>query len=651
MTMQAVAAAQEQAKTALRHALNSLRRDLLSPPVATSLSEWADKNIVLGAISPEPGPWRTDRTPYLKQILDTCGDYRTERVVVMASAQVGKTSVLVNTAGFYISHDPCPIMVVQPDKSMADTFSSTKLSPIIEESPVLRKKVASTRKRDGGSKKLEKVFSGGFISMVSAKSVHSLRSRSIRCLLLDEVDAYDETLGDEGDPVKLAIARTSNYSNRKIIACSTPTLKGFSRIEKEYAASDQRVYEVPCPLCGERQQLEFGSQDAAYGLKWAKDDPTTVAYLCKHCGQSFSEAYKLQMLLNGVWRKRNPTATTAGFHISALYSPWTSWADIAREWREVYALPDKRQSFYNLLLGEPYEDSDNTIEAGDLIANCSVYDAQVPRGVGVLVCGIDVQESWIEAAVWGVGANEEMWLIDVKQIVGETSHQAVWDELAFFLKQPYTTYSGESIPIMLSAIDSGNQTELVFRNVKALRAEKLNVIPVKGFDGARSVFEWSQFKKTGKAHLGIVGSSQAKGILHSRLKTVTKHGAGFIHFPSGVHREVLDQILAERKVVIHRAGMQPKTVWKKLRDRNEQLDAMVYAYAVYLSLGIGFVQQQLPKNIAAWSAEPSGVILPVVGPDGTDSTPQLPVQHVPAGFAKRTTMARPRSLVNKGWLK
>ena len=53
-------------------------------------------------------------------------------------------------------------------------------------------------------------------------------------------------LDGEGDPIALAEARTISFGHRsKLFLASTPTVKGLSRIEREYEASDQRRFFVP----------------------------------------------------------------------------------------------------------------------------------------------------------------------------------------------------------------------------------------------------------------------------------------------------------------------------------------------------------------------------------------------------------------------
>ena len=113
---------------------------------------------------------------------------------------------------------------------------------MLRDVPCLRGKVHEAKSRDSGNTILNKRFHGGSVALTGAVSSRGLRRRSIRYLLLDEIDGYEITR--DGDPVALAAARTSKFWNRKIVLCSTPTLEGRSRIAKAYEDSDQRLYFV-----------------------------------------------------------------------------------------------------------------------------------------------------------------------------------------------------------------------------------------------------------------------------------------------------------------------------------------------------------------------------------------------------------------------
>jgi phage terminase large subunit GpA-like protein len=232
----------------------------LAPDPAQTVAEWADRHRILSSrAASEAGPYRTSRTPYLKAIMEALPPNNpAQRVVFMKSAQVGATEAGNNWIGFCIHRAPGPILAVQPTTDLAKRLSQQRIEPLIEESPDLRALVLPARSRDAGNTVLAKRFPGGQPVLTGANSAVGLRSMPARWLFLDEVDAYPGDLEGEGDPVALAEARTDSFGHRKkIFLASTPTIKGLSRIEREFELTDQRRYHVPCPHCGGLQWLKF----------------------------------------------------------------------------------------------------------------------------------------------------------------------------------------------------------------------------------------------------------------------------------------------------------------------------------------------------------------------------------------------------------
>jgi len=293
----------------------------LRPDPLLKVSEWADQHRRLsGKGAAEPGPWRTSRTPYLREIMDCLSPSSPyERVVFMKGAQVGATETGNNWIGYVIHHAPGPMLAVLPTGEMAKRNSRQRIDPLIEDSEVLSSLVKPARARDSGNTVLTKAFQGGVLAMTGANSAVGLRSMPVRYLFLDEVDGYPGDIDGEGDPVALAEARTRTFARRKVFIVSTPTVKGVSRIEREFEASDQRRYFVPCPHCGHFQWLEFER------LRWDKGRPETAHYLCAECEGHIQEHHKTRMLEAGEWRataaSEQGSEKTAGFHISSLYSP------------------------------------------------------------------------------------------------------------------------------------------------------------------------------------------------------------------------------------------------------------------------------------------------------------------------------------------
>jgi len=285
-----------------------------------------------GRASAEPGRYRTVRTPYMREIMDRLspGD-PTQRIVFMKAAQVGATEAGNNWIGFAIHQAPGPMLAVQPTVELAKRNSRQRIDPLIDESPELRERVKPARSRDAGNTMLSKEFAGGILIMTGANSAVGLRSTPARYIFLDEVDAYPASADEEGDPVTLAEARSLTFAHRrKVLLVSTPTIRGLSRIEREYEASDQRRFFVPCPHCGAMQWLKFDR------LRWQKGRPETAEYHCEGCDAAIAEHQKTAMLEGGEWRATAVAAdpTTVGYHLSALYSPigWLSWERIVRAW-------------------------------------------------------------------------------------------------------------------------------------------------------------------------------------------------------------------------------------------------------------------------------------------------------------------------------
>jgi phage terminase large subunit GpA-like protein len=81
---------------------------------------------VLSALSAEPGPWRTDRVPYLRAIMDALGPGDShETVVLMKGAQIGATEAALNFLGFAIEHAGGVVLLVMP--SLSDVLRNTRV--------------------------------------------------------------------------------------------------------------------------------------------------------------------------------------------------------------------------------------------------------------------------------------------------------------------------------------------------------------------------------------------------------------------------------------------------------------------------------------------------------------------------------------------
>lgn len=553
-------------------------RERLKPPPRLTVSEWADEYRRLSPeASAEPGAWNTSRAEYQRGIMDAMSDPSIETVVVMTSAQIGKTEILNNIVGFHVSQDPSPILVVQPTLDMAQTWSKDRLAPMLRDTPVLAGLVKDPRSRDSGNTTLHKTFPGGHITACGANSPSSLASRPIRIVLCDEVDRYPVSAGSEGDPVSLAKKRAATFWNRKVVLVSTPTNKGASRIEAAWEESDKRRFYIDCPHCESEQTLTWAN------VRWDDGNPDSAHYVCPHCGGVLDDADRIRAIRNGRWVAEGISGRVAGFQLSALYSPWTPLASGVRDFLEAKKQPATLRVWVNTYLGESWE------EQGDAVDDYSISQRKeewvdVPNEVILLTAGVDVQDDRLEVEIVGWGKDEESWSIDYRTIYGDPASPAVWQDLDTALSQVFAREDGKELAVRCACIDSGgHHTSSVYRYVKPREGKR--IFAIKGIGGeGKPIVGRPSHNNIGKVRLFSVGVDTAKALLFSRLR-ITEAGPGYCHFPSSRSDEYFRQLTAEKVVTKYHKGF-ARREFVKTRPRNEALDVRVYSMAALAILNI-----------------------------------------------------------------
>lgn len=565
-----------------RRLFQKLMKSFQTPPDMT-VSEWADTYRMLSPeSSAEPGKWRTDRAPYQKEIMDAVSDDKCYKVVIMSSAQVGKSEIILNMIGYHIDYDPAPIMYVLPNDSMAETFSKDRVSPMIRDTPSLQKKVENVKSRSSGNTIFHKQFAGGHLTFIGANAPSQLASRPIRILLADEIDRFPSSAGTEGDPLQLAIKRTTTFWNRKIIEVSTPTIKGASKIEKEYESSSMEHLNVACPHCGafqtyEWEQLKFEHESGTRNFK-------LIGYKCRHCGKIEREViWKKQPIK---WVAEHPEIKDVrGFHLNELASPWKHWEEIVEDFLEA-----KRQGkemlkvWRNTSLGLTWED-DGDLDIKDiLLKRREFYNCQIPKDVLVLTCGVDTQDNRLEYEIVGWGKDKVSYGIKYGVLYGDPGKIDVWKQLDDVIFANYKREDGLEMQIMTTCIDSGgHHTEEVYQYCKKREMRRVWAIKGQGGSGVSYIQRPTRRNKSG-AWLFNIGVDVGKDTMASRLKTNFPSEAGFCHFPmeesAGYDEEYFNGLTAEKRQIRTVSGS-VKINWVKKYEgiRNEPFDIRNYATA------------------------------------------------------------------------
>jgi phage terminase large subunit GpA-like protein len=585
------------------------------PPREITVSEWADENVVLsGASAAERGQWHT--RPYQREPMDVLSpSHPCKQVVLMSSAQMLKTSVLVNFLGFVADVDPGPVLVVEPRSEDAKALSKDRVAPMFRNTPCLRGKIAAVKSRDANNTTLHKVFTNGsgHITFTGAISPSGLAMRPIRYLLLDEVDRYPASAGSEGDPVSLAVRRTSEFEhNKKIVMCSTPTIDGQSRIQLAWNESDQREYFVPCPMCNHFQVLVLGDGTGG-GLVWPEGDPERAAYRCEHCQELIPHHHKGWMVEHGVYRAQNPDSPIPGFRVSQMISPKRAWGTIATEFVASKKSPETLKAFMNTVLAELWAERGIAPDWEKIYLRREQYPLGiVPVGGLFLVAGVDVQDDRLEVEVKAYGRGKESWSVDYQVIrlpdasgqALKTSSPEVWQELDALLARDWRSASGGTLPIMAMAVDSGFRPQMVYEfasrhpqpahgpagdQIVAPRT----VIPTKGTDHAFKLIASVSGTDAARRRQGIriwsIGTHWAKQEFYDwlRLELPTDPDeafpAGYQHYAYG-DPDFYKGLCSESRVVRAQSG---KIEWvKDPTVRNEPLDLAVLCRAAASVCGI-----------------------------------------------------------------
>lgn len=547
----------------------------LKPPPTLTLSEWADTYRRLSESSENSGRWKTDYTPYMREIMDSISDPRIERVVMMTSAQVGKSELLNNTCFYYAHQNPKPQLMVQPTISLAEAYSKERLQPTIDATPELKAVFGDKKSRSSENTILQKMYPGGFLALAGSNSPASLCSRACGLVLLDEVDRYPPNSGGEGDVVALAIKRTNTFRTRKIVIVSTPTDASTSRIALAYENSTQEKYKLYCPACDTPQQIKHEHIEV---LDRMEDVPMKVAACCEACGV-ISQEYEWKKK-RGVWIAARNHPNTRGFHLNEWVSPWKTWVKIEQEYEEAKKDTETLRVWINTTAGEVYEEKGDLIRWEDVAARAYQWDHEVPKGIVYLTAGVDVQDDRLAIEIVGYTAANEDYSLVYEHIIGDTNKKDVWLELHDLIKQEFVSEAGFTLKVSAICVDSGgHSTQTVYEHCK--KYASLGYMAIKGQGGWGKPFTSKarkvKLKRGGHVNLFMLGVDDGKMRIMRRLQNTDK-GSDYSHFPS--HREdwFYKELTAEKLVSRMRQG-RPEKKWIPVRKRNEAFDCRNYANA------------------------------------------------------------------------
>ena len=590
---------------------------LVRPIKLDPLKDWAEENRVMPADAARPGRWSTDWAKPAPEIYDAWSDPLISEIIIICGTQMLKSEFLINAILQAVEQNPGPMLLLQPDMSLAKEFANERIRKSAEimpyQQPYLAPAVAQGQKGVGTI--YSRPFPGGFLHVKSTEQKSSLISTSYKFIFADEINKFKR---DERGAMR---SRQTVYTDEKLVMVSSAGEEGYCRITQEWERGDRRKWNLQCPHC------ETFFYPIWKNVHWKGDAPETAKYGCTECGVLLDGGEMHLANLAGKWIAEGELNGVASFMVNSFAHPLLSLQDLVAEYIDARLYYQKNgdderlKSFFCDRLSETYINQSGVIEPSELEKLYIDYPAgenTMPQEVVLITAAVDVQKDRLEVDVRGWGCYEETdektqslftrpvrFGLDYFKIEGDPGEGKVYKELRKYFKEAqWTRPDGLKLRISRMGIDMGGAPgDTIQSFIRHCAQRKLPIFPLKGTNqNTDPIFRLSLSKDQKDRWLTdliLVGAHMAKDTHFSSLRrsiTSPIEKAEWF-FPAnhnrGYDKEYLAGLVAEEeKRIKDKYGAIKKRYVPRGKSRNEPLDLSNYNEALMRSVGI----EGLPKR-------------------------------------------------------
>lgn len=560
-----------------------------APPPDLTVSQWAEAHRRLPVSSASHGArWSNATAPYLIEPMDATLDPTVRTLVIQGASQVGKSEAIHNAVGFWMQHDPSTVLWIMPSFDDAKRRSRGALADMIRSTPALRD-VVRGRKTPRGSEQLaestllEKVYPGGSLILAGSGTPNSFAGISARRVVADEFERF--AVLDEGAADVLLMNRVESFYDGLGVFISTPLLVD-GPTDAKFKTTDQRRFFLRCETCG-REDYTTWSNTERFNVTYTAKDASTARLTCAGCGTHHDEPARRRMVAAGAWR---PTATPVdptarGYHVPGMISTLgaVTLERMVQKWLSARANgPMALLSFVTTTLAEAWEDRGKKLDPHVLATRLEDFgEVDAPAGVICITCGVDVQIDRFVLQMIGWGLGGESWVLDVREIPGDPTLAEVQANLLSVLDEKYTHANGLSLPILITAIDSGYLPEKVAYQFAFKRPRRIAAIKgVGGKFGEPSILKYDP-RQAATANavqpvlLNVDGLKLevALGLEMAKPEGIVAALPGYMH----LNRRRCDENYLAQLCAEHREKKNGRLVWVRDRPGNHGFDTAGYA--------------------------------------------------------------------------
>ena len=445
-------------------------RDVLKPSDSGDIVDWLEDNVHAIPDSPMPGPFRSERTPWIAEALRIAADPETRLLTILASIQSGKSLFARLLTCHIIANAPGPTMVLQATDPEAKDFALRYLRPVWANCPPVKERISV----DDMDRSTTTDFDRMTLYCRGIWNEANLQRLSLRYTIADEC-----WMAPPGHLAELSARVTAfGWMGKRIFMSQGG--KAGQEFHQLHETTDQRDWNFRCPKCDHLQpwvweQIRF-PEDAKVSGSWDLQRVNAgTTYECASCRTLLPDtnATRLEANARGTFIATASSTNSGhiGLHWNALAT--MSWGELgvlmlkAKESVDQYGDDNARMQFKQKRLAMGWSEEGGEMTTTAEAANYKMGDAwdaeamispkgrvieqtDAPQGsIPFRTMGVDVQRGhfWVVIRRWAKTGHSRLMAF---------SRIESWDNIEAYGKQ-------HGVHPAMVFVDSGDNTTEVYR--------------------------------------------------------------------------------------------------------------------------------------------------------------------------------------------